>query len=171
MRGSPAARGLSLVELLVALAIGVVLAFAATHFLLRSKLSFLQSDELARLRENGFMPCACSLTNSPWLVTWVREIPGASIASSLRGMPAEFLLDTTSAVAHVNDGDVAGLRFRREFPCRRTACRRASTRPAATSSWYVVPAVRPWLRRARCAPRRTPTRSTCAPEPPSDRRP
>lgn len=109
-RGSLAARGLSLVELLVALAIGVVLAFAATHFLLRSKLSFLQSDELARLRENGFYALRLlshELTMAGHLGS---EIPGASIASSLRGSACfEFLLDTTSAVAHVNDGDVAGV--------------------------------------------------------------
>ncbi len=45
--------GLSLVELMIALAIGVVLALAVTQFFLRSKISYLQDEELARMRENG----------------------------------------------------------------------------------------------------------------------
>ncbi len=46
-------QGLSLVELLVAIAIGVVLAFGAMNLLLSSKRSYLQAEELARLQENG----------------------------------------------------------------------------------------------------------------------
>ena len=45
-RWSGRCRGLSLVELLVALAIGVVLCFGAMNLLLHSKLSYLEAEEL-----------------------------------------------------------------------------------------------------------------------------
>lgn len=47
------ARGLSLVELMIAVALGSVLCLAATTVLLKSKRAYLQDEQLARLQENG----------------------------------------------------------------------------------------------------------------------
>jgi hypothetical protein len=45
--------GLSLVELMIALVIGVVLTFGAVNLFLQGKRSFYQDEETARLQENG----------------------------------------------------------------------------------------------------------------------
>lgn len=106
-RSSP---GLSLVELLVSLAIGVVLSFAVTHFLLASKLSFLQSDELARLQENGAYALRLLSHELAMAGHLGNELPGSSIATPLDGSGCfEFLLDTASALVHVNDVDTNGI--------------------------------------------------------------
>ncbi len=102
-------RGITLVELLVALAIGVLLSFAATHFLLRSKLSFLQSDEMARLRENGAY--ALHLLSRELMMSGylAGELPGTSVDTPLSGTDCfDYLLDTSAAIGHVNDVSVDG---------------------------------------------------------------
>ncbi len=48
-----AQRGLSMVELLVAMAISVVISFGVVNLFLQSKVSFLQDEETSRLQENG----------------------------------------------------------------------------------------------------------------------
>ncbi len=45
--------GLTLIELLLALLLGAVLSLGVTQLFLRSKISFLQDEEMARLQENG----------------------------------------------------------------------------------------------------------------------
>ena len=60
--GRHSSGGLSLVELLVALALGVVLSFAAVNLLLRSKLSYLESDDFDRSVEKLFQ----SDVNKKW---------------------------------------------------------------------------------------------------------
>jgi prepilin-type N-terminal cleavage/methylation domain-containing protein len=46
-------RGFSLVELMIALALGLVLSFGAVTLFLQSKTSYLQDEETARMQENG----------------------------------------------------------------------------------------------------------------------
>lgn len=108
--GRHSSGGLSLVELLVALALGVVLSFAAVNLLLRSKLSYLESDELARLQENGryaLRLLSRELSMAGYLAT---ELPGTPVASALTGSPCfEYLQDTAAAVEYWNDVDVNGL--------------------------------------------------------------
>ncbi|MFC1578860.1 PilW family protein [Pseudomonadota bacterium] len=105
-----ACAGFSLVELLVALAIGVVLSFAVTHFLLRSKLSFLQSDELARLQENGAYALRLLSHELAMAGHLGSAMPGSTIATALKGSPCfDFLLDTASAIVHVNDVNTDGI--------------------------------------------------------------
>jgi hypothetical protein len=100
---------LSLVELLVSLAIGAVLSFAVTHFLLGSKLSFLQSDELARLQENGAYAMRLLSHELAMAGHLGSEIPGSGIATALHGSGCfEFLLDTASPLFHVNDVNANG---------------------------------------------------------------
>lgn len=101
--------GLSLVELLVSLAIGALLSFAVTHFLLGSKLSFLQSDELARVQENGTYALRLLSHELAMAGHLGREIPGSVITTALDGSGCfEFLLDTASPLFHVNDVNVNG---------------------------------------------------------------
>lgn len=47
------ARGLSLVELMVAVTLGLVLCLGAVNLFMQSKVSYLQDEESARLQENG----------------------------------------------------------------------------------------------------------------------
>jgi prepilin-type N-terminal cleavage/methylation domain-containing protein len=102
-------RGLSLVELLVSLAIGAVLSFAVTHFLLGSKLSFLQSDELARLQENGAYALRLLTHELAMAGHLGNELPGSGIATALGGSDCfEFLLDTAAPLFHVNDVNANG---------------------------------------------------------------
>ena len=102
--------GLSLVELLVSLAIGTVLSFAVTHFLLGSKLSFLQSDELARLQENGAYALRLLAHELAMAGHLGSEVPGSGIATTVAGSGCfEFLLDTASPLFHVNDVNTNGV--------------------------------------------------------------
>lgn len=103
-------KGITLVELLVALVIGVVLTFGAMHLLLRSKLGYLQSEELARLQENGryaLRVLSHELTMAGYLGT---ELPRSAIDSALVGTACfDYLLDTTRPLDHINDVTVNGL--------------------------------------------------------------
>ena len=72
-------RGLSLVELLLALALGVVLSFGAMNLLLYSKRSFFEAQELARLQENGrhaLRYLSHELTMAGYLAT---RLPGTAL--------------------------------------------------------------------------------------------
>lgn len=111
--GSPrraSSRGLSLIELLVAIAIGVVLSFGAMNVLLASKMSYLQADELARMQENGryaLRYLAFELTMAGYLAT---RSPGLSIGSSEAGTPCfDHLMDSAVPLEHINDVTANGL--------------------------------------------------------------
>lgn len=104
------ARGLSLVELLVALAIGVVLSFAAVNLFLQSKLAFLQDEEMARLQENGryaLRYLARELMMAGYLGT---ALPGYRVPTRESGTACfEYLMDTATGVESVGDVTADGL--------------------------------------------------------------
>jgi hypothetical protein len=102
--------GLSLVELLVALALGVVLAFASVNLLLRSKLSYLEADELARLQENGRYALRLLSRELSMAGYLAGELPGTHIVSSLTGSPCfEYMQDTTVPLEYWNDVSANGV--------------------------------------------------------------
>lgn len=102
--------GLSLVELLVAIAIGVVLSFGAMNLLLQSKLSYLQSEELARLQENGryaLRYLSHELAMAGFLAT---ELPGGAVGSSESGSACfDYLMATPIPLEHIDDVTSAGV--------------------------------------------------------------
>lgn len=103
-------QGLSLVELLVALAIGAMLSFAAMHFFLRSKLSYLQADELARMQENGRYAMRLLAHELVMAGHLGSVLPGSDLPRDLHGSACfDYLLDTTSALGHANDVSASGV--------------------------------------------------------------
>ncbi len=96
--------GLSLVELLVTIAIGVVLSFGAMNLLLHSKRSYLQAEELARLQENGrhaLRYLSYELTMAGYLAS---RLPGTSIGSAESGTACfDYLMVTARPLEHIND--------------------------------------------------------------------
>jgi type IV pilus assembly protein PilW len=102
-------RGLSLVELLVALAIGVVLCFGAMNLLLHSKLSYLEAEELARLQENGrhalrYISYELAMAGHLAALLPVTRVPPVE-----SGSPCfDHLMQTQWAVEHLNDVNSAG---------------------------------------------------------------
>ncbi|MEE4146685.1 MAG: PilW family protein [Halieaceae bacterium] len=102
-------RGLSLVELLLALALGVVLSFGAMNLLLHSKRSFVEAEELARLQENGrhaLRYLSHELTMAGYLATL---LPATPLESLEAGSPCfEHLMAAAAAIEHVDDVNVAG---------------------------------------------------------------
>jgi len=102
-------QGLSLVELLVALALGVVLSFGAMNLLLYSKRSYLEAEELARLQENGrhaLRYLSHELTMAGYLAT---GLPGTSIESLESGSPCfDYLMGTAAPIEHVDNVSRAG---------------------------------------------------------------
>lgn len=96
--------GLSLVELLVAIAIGTVLSFGAMNLLLHSKNSYLQSEELARLQENGrhaLRYLTYELGMAGYLATLLPRTP---ISPGLSGSACfNHLMLTAIPLEHVND--------------------------------------------------------------------
>lgn len=101
--------GLSLVELLVALALGVVMSFAAMNLLLQSKRSYFAAEELARLQENGryaLRYLAHELTMAGFLANL---LPGTAISSSESGTACfDYLLATSNPLEHFDDVSTAG---------------------------------------------------------------
>ena len=102
-------RGYSLVELLIALAVGVVLSFGAMNLLLYAKRSYVEADELARLQENGryaLRYVSHELAMSGYLAT---RLPGTVIDSVESGTACfDYLMDTAIPAEHVNDVNRAG---------------------------------------------------------------
>lgn len=102
--------GLSLVELLVALAIGVALSFAAVNVLLHSKQSYFAAEELARIQDNGryaLRYLSHELAMAGYLAT---ELPATDIKTKLHGSSCfDHLLVTTVALEHLDDVSRAGL--------------------------------------------------------------
>jgi len=103
-RPADSSAGLSLVELLVAIAIGTVLSFAAMNLLLHSKNSYLQSEELARLQENGrhaLRYLTYELSMAGYLATLLPRTP---ISAGLSGSACfDHLMLTAIPLQHVND--------------------------------------------------------------------
>jgi type IV pilus assembly protein PilW len=102
-------RGLSLIELLVSITIGVVLAFAAVNLFLQSKLAYLQDQELARLQENGryaLRYLSHELSMAGFLAT---EVPGRRVSASESGSQCfDHLMNTATSVEHLDDVSANG---------------------------------------------------------------
>jgi Tfp pilus assembly protein PilE len=96
--------GLSLVELLVAIAIGVVLSFGAMNLVLQSKKSYLRSEQLARMQENGrhaLRYLSYELSMAGYLAT---QLPRTAISSSESGSACfDHLMLTATPLEHVNN--------------------------------------------------------------------
>jgi len=103
-------QGLSLIELLVSIAIGVVLAFAAVNLLLQSKLAYLQDEELARLQENGryaLRSLSHELSMAGFLAT---ELPGRRVATAASGSRCfDYLMNTVTPLEHLDNVTVNGV--------------------------------------------------------------
>jgi type IV pilus assembly protein PilW len=103
--------GLSLVELLVAIAIGVVLSFGAMNLLLHSKQSYLEAEELARLQENGrhaLRYLSYELTMAGYLATL---LPHTSVNPVIAGSACfDYLMQTATPLEHVDDVLASGER-------------------------------------------------------------
>ncbi|MBP6682491.1 MAG: PilW family protein [Halioglobus sp.] len=108
-RWSGLCRGLSLVELLVALAIGVVLCFGAMNLLLHSKLSYLEAEELARLQESGRHALRYISYELAMAGHLAALLPGTRVPPVESGSPCfDHLMQTQRAVEHLNDVNPAG---------------------------------------------------------------
>jgi prepilin-type N-terminal cleavage/methylation domain-containing protein len=108
-RWSGRCRGLSLVELLVALAIGVVLCFGAMNLLLHSKLSYLEAEELARLQENGRHALRYITYELAMAGHLAALLPATRVPPVESGSPCfDLLMQTQRAVEHLDDVNTAG---------------------------------------------------------------
>lgn len=107
-----AQRGLSMVELLVAMAISVIISFGVVNLFLQSKVSFLQDEETSRLQENGRWALRYLARELSMTGFYGPVIDGTSVASGLivasdcdtgwaldAGVPFEHLNDVTAASA------------------------------------------------------------------------
>lgn len=101
--------GLSLIELLVAIAIGVALSFAAVQLFLQSKLAYLQDEEMARVQENGryaLRYLSRELMMAGYLAT---ELPGYRAGTREAGTACfDHLMNTAIALEHINDVSANG---------------------------------------------------------------
>lgn len=108
-RWSGRCRGLSLVELLVALAIGVVLCFGAMNLLLHSKLSYLEAEELARLQENGRHALRYITYELAMAGHLAALLPATRVPPVESGSPCfDHLMQTQRALEHLDDVNTAG---------------------------------------------------------------
>lgn len=109
LRFEPSA-GLTLVELLVAIVIGVVLSFGAMNLLLLSKKSYQESEELARMQDNGrhaLRYLSYELSMAGYLASL---LPRTAITSKLSGSACfDHLLSTATPLEHVDNVLASGL--------------------------------------------------------------
>jgi type IV pilus assembly protein PilW len=103
-------RGLSLIELLVAIAVGVVLSFGAMNLFLHSKMSYLQDEEMARLQENGRYALRY-LSHELAMAGYLGSLlPGEFITSSATGSDCfNHLMEPAAALEHVSDVTTSGV--------------------------------------------------------------
>jgi len=102
-------RGLSLVELLVALLLGVVLSFAAMQFYLQSARRALYDEELARMQENGRYALRYLVRELGMAGHLATLPPGETVTSALAGSGCfDHLLAAGTPVELLDDVDRAG---------------------------------------------------------------
>jgi len=96
--------GLSLIELMIALTIGVVLSFAAVNLFLQAKLSYLEDEEYARLQENGRYTLRL-LNRELTMAGFVGGVvDSTTISTALTGSACfEYLLDPSVPFEHHNN--------------------------------------------------------------------
>lgn len=119
-------RGLSLVELMVSITIGLILLAGVLSIFLSSKVTYFANEKTARLQENGrvaldliqhdvrasgFMGCArvmefTSTLNNPNSMLWNYEVPLQGFESSGSGAWTPTLGAGTLSPAPINDSDV-----------------------------------------------------------------
>ncbi|MCP5130048.1 MAG: PilW family protein [Pseudomonadales bacterium] len=97
-------KGLSLVELLVALSLGVVLSFGAMNLLLQSKTSYYESEALARLQENGRYALRYLSHELTMAGHFGSVLPGTPVGSTESGSACfDYLMTTASPLEHLSD--------------------------------------------------------------------
>ncbi len=98
--------GLSMVEMLVALAISLIISFGVVNLFLQSKVSFMQDEEISRLQENGrwalrYMSRELSMTGF-----YGNVVDGGGITSSLTvasDCGVSWALDTNQPLEHLDN--------------------------------------------------------------------
>ena len=124
--------GLSLIELMIALLLGIVLTFAAVNLFLRSKISYLEDEEYGRLQENGRYALRLvgrELSMAGFLGGVFR---GENVTTTLTGTTCfDYLLDTAVPFEHHNDVTVDGVGVPNE-PVIADTCRTTGKHQAGT---------------------------------------
>ncbi|WP_162846116.1 PilW family protein [Seongchinamella sediminis] len=103
--------GLSLVELMVALLLGVVLSFGAVNLFMQSKFSFLQDEQTARMQEGGRYAQRYIARELGMAGFYGGVLRGADINSNLvsgANNCYDWLADTSRFVEHRNNVDSVG---------------------------------------------------------------
>jgi type IV pilus assembly protein PilW len=102
--------GLSLIELMIAIALGVVLSFAAVNLFLQAKLSYLEDEEYARLQENGRYTLRL-LSRELAMAGYVGGVVDATtISTALSGGGCfDYLLDPSVPFEHHNNVTANGV--------------------------------------------------------------
>ena len=99
-------RGLSLVELMIALAISVIISLGVVNLFLQTKVSFMQDEEISRLQENGRWALRYVSRELSMTGFYGSVVNGATISSTLAvasDCGVGWTLDTASAIEHLNN--------------------------------------------------------------------
>ena len=123
------ARGISLLELLVAMSLGAVLSFGLVNLFLQSKTSFVQDEEIARLQENGRWALR-HVARELSMAGFYGGLPAADriTAGSLnvaRDCAAGWAMNSGTVLEHLNDATAAEAEAR--YRCITAAEFRAGT--------------------------------------------
>jgi type IV pilus assembly protein PilW len=104
--------GLSLIELMIALLIGVVLSFGAVNLFMHSKLSFLQDEQSARMQEGGRYAQRYLSREIAMSGFYGGVLRGGDIISNLDSGTDncyDWLADTASSLEHFDNITAAGV--------------------------------------------------------------
>lgn len=122
-RDPRAQQGLTLIELMIAMALGLFVVLAATGLLLSSKAGYTVQDQIAHIQETGryAMEIIARATRQAGHENWdgavFSSLPSAELSPTIIGLDAVTLKKTTAGVEHadvkgaVNGSDVLALRF------------------------------------------------------------
>ncbi|WP_187276599.1 PilW family protein [Parahaliea maris] len=103
-------RGLSIIELMVALVIGVIITFGATTLFLQSKRSYLQDEEVARVQENGRYVLRLLNRELSMSGFYGRVLRGDLVTSAPSGTDCfNYLVDTDLPFEHHNNVSANGV--------------------------------------------------------------
>lgn len=112
IRDNNCQKGLSLVELMVALLLGVVLSFGAVNLFLQSKRSFLQDEQTARMQEGGRYANRYLSRELSMAGFYGGILRGEDVTSNLTSGTDncyDWLADTSLFIEHRNNVDSAGV--------------------------------------------------------------
>ena len=99
-------RGLSLVELMIALAISVIISLGVVNLFLQTKVSFMQDEEISRLQENGRWALRYVARELSMTGFYGNVVSGGIIGSTLpvaSDCGVGWTLDTGQSLEHLND--------------------------------------------------------------------